>query len=155
MVVSTGGGFSIDISVLGDKKLAKRLNAFSKKLQTKIVKKAAREVGKDILAEAKTRTPVGPKKEAGKHLKNTLKLRNLKKKKGQIGVLIATGTREELGIPTTDKYYYPAGIELGNVKVRAGGRSFLRVSLENNRGPGIEKFKKAIQAGIRNASKAS
>lgn len=137
----------IDLSILGDKVLEKRLKALPLKVQKKILRKAFRSTAKDILSDARIRVPI----DTG-NLRKSLRVRALKKAKGRIGVQIETGTREELGIDENDKYYYPAAIELGAEGVPV--QSFLRAALEVNRVPGTDKIKKSIMDGIKEAGKS-
>lgn len=112
----------VDISMLGDKKLAKKLKKIDIKMQKKIVKGAIKDAAQPILVLAKAYAPV----DSGK-LKNSLKLKMGAKqsKRGSIGVRIETGTREQLGIDADDKYFYPAVLEF---KVK----SFLRRAIDKN-----------------------
>lgn len=134
----------VDISIFGDKALQRKFKKLGPTLQKQVLRKAFRGVAKDILADARIRVP----KDTGA-LAKSLKVKALKRSRGKIGVKVETGTREQLGIAADDPYYYPAAIELGTKKQSV--QSFLRSSLEINRGPGLQKIKKAIQFGIKNA----
>lgn len=117
--------FSLDLS--GDKALEARLKALPATLEKKALRQALRQAFKPVLAEARAETPA----DTGR-LRKSLKLRALKtKRRGRLGVVIATGTRAELGIPADAKYYYPAAVELGIRKRQ--GTSFLRGPLHRNR----------------------
>ncbi len=146
---------SIDLSLIGDKELRKAFKKMPLTFRRRILRKAFKEVAADILQDARSLVPVSAddqRKRGGMHLRDTLKIENLKRTKGKkIGVIVVTGTREELGIDPEDKYYYPAAIELGTDKTSV--QSFLRAALEINRGPGLIKINTTIRKGLDRAAK--
>ena len=132
----------VSIEVLGDKALQRKLKALPIALERKIVRKALRAAAKPVLATAKAMVPV----ESGK-LQKGLKLRALtKQKRGQFGVQVRTPTRDELGLPYAERYYYPAHLELGHGNV--AGRPFLRNALDSNRTTSTAIAAREIRAGI-------
>jgi len=138
-------GLSVNIEVLGDKALQKALNALPITMERKIVTQALRKAAKPVLATAKARCPV----KTGA-LRKSLKLRAIKRRKGNFGVRIMTGTRKELGIPAEYPYYYPAHVELGHAGTPA--IPFLRSSLEDHRTQCLQMVALMVRAGIDKAT---
>ncbi len=122
----------VDISILGDKQLQRKLRRLATQVQKKIVKKALREAGRPVLAAAQQKAPVG---KSGR-LKKSLKLRARKQRRGEFGVEIRTGTRTELGIAADASGFYPMSIEYGFTHARSGqkvpAQSFLRAAIDEN-----------------------
>ena len=116
----------IDISLLGDKALQRKLNRLPQKIQKKVMRQALREGARPILAAAKTNAPV----DTGR-MKASLKLRSHKARRGNFGVEVRTGTRTELGIPEGATSYYPYSVEFGHGNVPA--HPFMRPALDDNR----------------------
>ena len=131
----------VDISVLGNKQLQKQLKLLAGNMQKKIVRQALRAAAKPVLAAAKAKCPV----KSGR-LEKSLKLRAMKRKRGQFGVRIKTGTKAELGIPADDKFYYPAHVELGHGSVPAV--PYMRSALEENRSSSLRIVALMVKAGI-------
>lgn len=98
----------IDISILGDKELAAKLNALPLAVQRKIVRKAMRPAAKPVLASVKAATPV----DRGV-LRRKLKLRALRRSRRVQGLMIPLPTRDELGITDGARGYYPTALEYG------------------------------------------
>ena len=129
---------SIDIRVLGDKNLQRKLSKLATAVQKRIVRQSMREGAKIVLAEAKINAPG--------RIKQSLHIRS-RSTRGQINIRVQTRTREWFGIPKKDKYFYPALIEYGAkahviqkaygfLKVNHPGfiaRPYLRPAMENNR----------------------
>lgn len=116
----------VDITLLGDKALARKLARLPGVTQKKIVRKALRQGARPVLAAAKRLCPV-----RYGVLKGSLKLRTVPRKRGLLGVEVSTGTRTELGIPESDPGYYPMSVEYGHGRVAA--QPFLRPALDENR----------------------
>jgi hypothetical protein len=108
----------VDISLIGDKKLAETFRKMEFKAQKKVFRQAVREASKPILQKAKELVPV----DTG-NLRDSLKLRALPFRPGVIGVTVMTGKRSELGIAADDKHFYPAIIEYRH-------KSYLRAALD-------------------------
>jgi len=136
----------IDIAVIGDKELQRKLKALDIKMQKKIIHKALRAAAKPILAQSKATAPV-----LSGRLKKSLKLRARRARRGVFGVQVMTGTRQELGIPAGYPYYYPAAVEYGHA--RAPAHPFLRPALEANRQKGINIAANVIRQGIEEAAR--
>jgi HK97 gp10 family phage protein len=111
----------IDISLLGDKLLAKKFARFTDKMQNQIFKKAAKAAAVPVVLSAKSNAPV----KTGA-MRDSIKAKVFTKR-GLIGALVLTGNRETLGIDEEDKYYYPAIVEYKT-------KPFLRPALDSNEG---------------------
>lgn len=114
---------AVDIRILGDKKLQRKLS----KLQTKVQAKTMRDASKKALIPvAKTAWDRAPFK-TGK-MRDSLKI--VVARKG-VGAILKTGTRRQLGISADDPYYYPAAIEYGTNKIQPF--AFLRGALHDRK----------------------
>tara|TARA_R110002012_G_scaffold120651_1_gene270055 strand:+ start:12238 stop:12759 length:522 start_codon:yes stop_codon:yes gene_type:complete len=67
-------------------------------------------------------------------LRKTLKVKALKRSRKRVGRLVATPTREALGIPDDYPGYYPAFLEYGSSKLGTKPRPYLRGTFEAERG---------------------
>lgn len=138
----------IDISLLGDKELSKKLERLAGKSQRKVVRGAITKAAKIPLKEAKQRAPKG---KSGLLRKN-IKSKSIKRSRKLSGRVIQTGTRVQMNIPSASKYYYPAAIEYGvkssNSKKRQKGTPFLRPALLNNKTKIFSLLKSEIGKGI-------
>jgi HK97 gp10 family phage protein len=134
-------GMMFDVSVLGDKELAKTIRRLEFKVARRVMAGALRAGAKVIKARAKANAP----RDSGK-LAKTLRVRKLKVRKGQnarksAAVGVMTGTRAKLGLPPKGRFYYPAIIELGAAGYRTP-RPFLKPALEASRGTALEAIRK-------------
>lgn len=124
-----------DIRVLGDKKLDRAFRNLGKKVQTKFLKRAAREAAYPIRKAAKSLAPKG----ATGALARGISIRaGRPRRRGDVSIIVATGTRKKMGLPEYnkagkggEKFYYPAHVELGTQHMAA--RPFLRPALAQNR----------------------
>lgn len=130
-----------DISLLGDKELARTLRRLPDKFKKKILTKALRETAKPIQARAKQL--VGPG--VTQKLKENIKIVVIKRSRKAIGVVIRTGTKEEMGIPKDDSYY-PAHVELGTRKTSPS--AFFRKAMAELGPREVENLKRRIRRGI-------
>lgn len=134
--------YTVQIQVLGDKVIERRLHELADATQKKVVTHALREGGRPVLKTAQTLCPV----RTGA-LKKSLKLRAYKKRRqGIFGVAVFTGTRRELGIPEGYRWYYPMAVEYGHGNVPA--HSFMRKALDDNRRKSMRIIKTQIGTGI-------
>lgn len=113
----------LDLAVLGDKALDERLDQLDKGAALKCVRPALRAGMKSLLPLILNLVPMG----TGKLRGGKWTIRAARRKRGRVGVAILSPTREELGIPATDPYYYPAAVELGREGQPAS--SFMRSGL--------------------------
>lgn len=130
----------VDITMLGDKKLSRKLARLPVAMQRKVVRPSLRAGAKPMLASAKQNCPV----KTGK-LKKSLKLRALKARRGNFGVMVRTGTREDLGIPADAKGYYPIAVEFGHGGPQpAPAHPYIRPAFDTNK----ERAKRIIAREI-------
>lgn len=141
------------IVVTGVDEVAARLHALPTKLQRKVLRPVMREEAKTVLEEAKKLVPVdadGHQLPGGKHLRDTLKVRVAPRRKrkggGEVSMRIMTGTRAELGIPSTEKGYYPFALEYGSLKHQP--IKFMEPAYRNTRGKVVKSAREKILAGI-------
>lgn len=125
----------IDIRLLGDKELQKNLRKIDITLQRRIMKQALKRAAGPVLAEAKTRVPTRTYK-----LYESLKIRVFSRKGAPMAV-VETGTRAELGIPASEKFFYPAVVEYKH-------KSYLRAALDASRAEVLNIMRATIKAGI-------
>ncbi len=114
-----------DISVLGDKKLQKKLDKMDKKLRSKTMKASMKTAMEPVKELAKQRAP----RDRGL-LQRSIRIGTKMNRKG-VSAMVRTGTRRQLKIDPSDKFYYPAAIEYGSRFMPA--RSFLRSALSTRR----------------------
>lgn len=138
-------GKFVDISLAGDKEVIKNLKRLKITLQKKITRKALRAAAKPVLALAKTRVPrvTGERTDI---IRKKLKIRALKRARGAIGVIIQAPTRIDLGIEATDRYYYPAAIELGTSDTSA--QPFMRTSMKERNESSLKIVAAEVKKGI-------
>lgn len=137
----------IDISMLGDKALTKKLGKLPGRLQKKVLRQAMRKAAKPILADIKQ--SISSIRVTGLHtdpLKKKTKIKSLKRSRNKIGVRITTPTRDELGIPADSKWYWPAHIELGTSKEPA--QPFMRGPFNAARQKTLTTIKQETGKGI-------
>ena len=103
---------SVDISILGDKRLQLQFNKLEQRVGKAAVKKGLLAGARIVRDEAKRIVAV----KTGK-LKKSIKAKVLKpgesKGKARFGAKVITGTRAELDIKADAAGYYPAWVEFG------------------------------------------
>lgn len=134
----------VDISVLGDKALERKLRKLDERVQKKIVRKALRSGAKPVLADAKAYVPI----DTGA-LESELKITASRARRGFFGVQVATPPRSILGIGPDDKGYYPAILEYGSDKMEP--IPYLRPAFDNNRGRALAIIRDVLVKGVREA----
>jgi len=130
----------IDITFLGDAELQRKLKRIAFQAQRKIVRAALRKSMKQVKDRAQALVPV----DSGL-LRNSIHQKS-RTKRGISRAFVATGTREQLGIPSDAKGYYPAVIEYGT-RTRAP-KSYLRRALQEKKSAVLSKAASDIGAGI-------
>jgi hypothetical protein len=109
-----------DISILGDKELEEVLKFLPANLERNVLNKSLKEAARFVLEDARRLAPG----DTGT-LKRRLHIRAMKRRRGRIGYLIASGTREQLGIKADAKGFYPASQHYGwfprGAKAELGG----------------------------------
>lgn len=112
----------VDISIVGDKALQRKLKRLAGKVQRKVVRvalrKAARRIRERIIQNV-SGAPVGVITGEYRAAWKSSKVRAGGGKRGLIRLGIAFPSREILGIAPEDKSYYPAAIEYGHDGVPA------------------------------------
>ena len=120
----------VDLRLLGDKKLDRKLRSLDVKMQRKFARRALREAWKPVKDAAKANALAIARRPAEtgimRRVARALKVRAIAKsrivggrrrairgRRGMIGFTFRTPTRAELGIPAGSKWYPPAHIELG------------------------------------------
>lgn len=126
----------VNIQLLGDKALARKLAALPDKLEKKVVRKAMREAIRPVAAQAQATAPV-----LSGLLRLSLKVMARKyKNRRKFGVQVSTK-----GLTGVD-IFYAAFNELGTAQQPA--RPFMRPALHGNRERSIEILKREIGQGI-------
>ena len=134
----------IDIKVLGDKELTRKLKRLEIKAGRKVVRTAIRETMKEIvLPAAKAKVPV----DKGL-LRKGLKVKAAKAKRGSFGSHVVTPTREKLNIDPSERGYYPAVLEYGASGRQIPARPFLRPAMDNNKTKVLRQLGRDIGRGI-------
>ena len=131
----------IDISVLGDRTIQRKIKKLEFNLQKKIVRNALSRAMLPVRDKAKALAPF----DTGL-LEQSIKRRN-KTRRGFASSRIVTGTRAELGIPLKAKGYYPAVIEFGTATRPA--YSYLRAAITSLRTHVLKKTADYIDEGIK------
>ena len=145
---------SVDIQILGDRELQRKLARLEDKAQKKIVQSALRKSAK----RAKDRI-IGNIQKLGLILTgqmlNAFKKMKIKSSSRKPRKLIRIGPewpdRSELGISPDDKYFYPTAVEYGHGNVKA--YPFVRPAIDEHTQAEHAKIAKDIGAGIIRESK--
>lgn len=96
------------LELKGFEEVTRVFETLEPKLQKKALRPALRAGAKVIQKDAKRRAH----KRSGLNAR-WIKVKSLKRSRKSIGVSIQTGTREQLGIPASDRGYYPFSEEFG------------------------------------------
>jgi HK97 gp10 family phage protein len=131
---------SYDITILGDKKLQRKLSRLRKVVQTPIVRDAMQNALKPVKEMAMRNAPV----KTGK-LRKSIKVGSYSARGGIIGAAVRTGTRRNLGIQATDSYYYPAAHEYGAPSRGIPARSFMRSAMFAKRTVVLTRFRRFLR----------
>lgn len=146
---------AVDISLLGDKALERKLRRLEVKAQRTIVRQALREAAKIVAAAARDLVPV----KTGA-LKRSIIVRALgtarlkagsRRSRSELGSEVRTGTRAKLGIPPDYPWYYPASVEYGFTTSRGQvvpAHPYMRPALDNNLARIVASIRRDIAAGI-------
>ena len=140
----------VDVIMTGDAHAARVFRDLPRKMQNNIMRRVLRGAAKKVEAVAESRIPVdtGTLKSAG------LKVRALtgkQRRRGEIGYAIQTPEREQLGIDSDSKGYYPAHVEMGH-KTPNGGHvpavPFLRSTADEMRAGIIASIGSAVRVEL-------
>lgn len=107
----------VDISLIGDKKLARALAKLPDKAEAKAVRPALRASTKRVhvlVIQAWSGIPMGVRTGRTLAAFAAQKIHAIPRKGGWIGAAFDMPTRAELGIASDDKFYYPAVAEYGS-----------------------------------------
>lgn len=115
-----------DLKLEGFEGVLKTFNKLPDRLQKKALRPALRAGTKIIQKAAKALAPT----KSGKH-KKFMKIKSLKRSRDTIGMLLQTGTREQLGIPRDEFGYYPMVLEYGSKNQKK--QPSMKPALERNR----------------------
>lgn len=126
----------IDLRIIGDTMVMRAVNALEKKMARRFVKTAMRAAGKVALAESIARVPV----DTGR-LRDSLHIVNKIGVRGLTGVKIESGKREELGIASDAKYYYPAIVEYRQ-------KSYLRAAIDENHARLVSLIRSSLKSSL-------
>ena len=138
---------NIDISILGDKELQKKLDALEKGVAAKAVRPALRKesyrtrkriVG-NIQAEGLIKTGVMVAAYAAAKVKSA-------GRRGIIRIGVENPTRAQLGIDADDQYYYPYAVEFGHDDVEP--KPFIRPAIDEHKPQSLAAIARDIAAGI-------
>lgn len=137
-----------NIELLGDKELSRRLQALPEKLERKVLRQALRAGANVALPAARQSAPV----RSGR-LQRSIRVRALRRRRGQLGVAVQTGRRTQLGIPPGARYYYPAAQELGfhvrgTSRRRIAGRRYMRGSFLSIEQRVLDTIRQTLSQGI-------
>lgn len=134
--------FDIDLRILGDRALSKKINKLELSVGKKIVRDASKEAMEPVATMARLRAPY----KTGR-LKASIKVITYSARRGRVtGAQVKTGSRFNLKIPATAKFYYPAAHEYGTRTQPE--KSFMRSSLNDLRSSVIFRLSKLIKKGI-------
>lgn len=114
------------LELSGFEEVTKLFETLDTKIKKKALRPALRAGAKVIQKDAKARAH----KRSGKNAKN-IKVKSMKRSRKEFGVMVQTGTREELGIPADEKGYYPFSEEFGTRKNPA--HPYMRPALSSKR----------------------
>ena len=131
----------IDISIVGDKKLQRKLSRIALAAQRKIVRQSINRAMLPVRDRARQYVPV----DTGR-LKASIK-RVSRTRRGVSASRIITGGKAELGIPVNAKGYYPAAIEYGSRHQPA--QSFLRRAMTELKNSTLRKTGEFIDHYLR------
>lgn len=124
--------------MVGARDLERKLGKLEKRTQGQAMRESLKSALEPAEQLAKNRVPVG----FGR-LKKSIK-RGVSTSRGSISAVIRTGTRKQLRIPQSAKYYYPAALEYGTRFIAA--RSFLRSALSDRRELVLGRFSRKLRS---------
>lgn len=144
---------TVDISVLGDKKLEKMLATLEPKVQKRVMRKTLRNSTKRLKVEIIKNLSGNPvhildKRGTGGWAAQQKKVpvKALKRSRGRIGYTLPFPTREALGIASDDKFFYPAAVEYGHP--RASAKAPIRTAVNSRTDLELAIIAREIGKGI-------
>jgi HK97 gp10 family phage protein len=133
----------IDISILGDKKLQKKLNKLIDKDAKKIVVQSVRTGANIVKERAQSLAPQG---KTGR-LKSGLRLRT-STRRNRLAVFIQTKKRSHFNIAANSKFFYPAIVEFGAPRSNIPANSYLRRAMEERRERALTVIRRNIKVKL-------
>lgn len=135
---------AVDISVLGDKSLERKLGRLTDKTQKRLVRKALRRSGKRIWNRVLLNASGVVINEDTGALVNALEETKpvSRSSRGVLEIGFKWPTRAALGIPPTAKGYYPTALEYGTRK--RPPRPFVRRAVNANMDREIERIRREL-----------
>lgn len=130
-----------DLELTGFENVLAQFNTLDDKVQKKALRPSLRAGAKIIQKAAKSKSP----RLSGKNRK-FIKIKSIKRTRKSIGLMIQTGTRQQLGIPLDEHGYYPMVLEYGSKNVRR--QPFMKPALEQNRAKAIKAIGKELEKRI-------
>ena len=141
----------IDIKLLGDRELERKLARFERKLQRRIIVRAFKrhlEVVRQRIINHLSGDPVEPRTGRLRSAMATARKRSATRRPRRIVRWgLAWPTRAELGIAPDDPHFYPAAIEYGTEKVPA--KPFMRPAIDRYRKLDVARLARAMKREIR------
>ena len=134
---------AFDISLIGDRELQQQFKALPLAVQRKLLRQSFRQALRPVLTAARAAAP----RLTGR-LARTLRLRALRRRRGQLGMMVISGTRESLNIPADHPSYYPAHVELGTNRMPA--QPYLRPAFDTQREHMLQTLARGIEEAMRN-----
>lgn len=138
----------VDLEITGFEHVIKQFSTLDGKIQKKALRPALRAGAKVIQKSAKSKAP-----RLSGRLRKFIKVKSLKRSRGQIGVAIQTGTRLELQIPRDEQGYYPFSIEFGTKNVKK--QPYMKPALREKRNEATAAVGKKLEMMIDKILKAS
>lgn len=128
----------VSVKMFGFRKIQASFLDLAQTVQKRLARRAARKSMKIALKRAKSEAPVLTGK-----MRDEIAIFNMKRRsKNEVGVRVATGTREAMGIPADAEYYYPAVVEYGSPTAEAN--PFMTRTFESTKQQVASEFQREI-----------
>lgn len=138
---------SVDISMLGNRELERKLQKLSNQVQKKVVRPALRKEAKRakdrVVSNIQTKGLVKTGKMLSAFQGSKIKAAS---RKNFIRLGIENPTRQALGISPDDKFYYPYAVEFGHPG--ASPKPFIRPAIDDHKTKSISDIGRDIGSGI-------
>lgn len=132
----------VDLSLIGDKQVAKALSKLAVKEQNKAMTKGLKAGGRLVQQRAIANAP----QDTGK-LKSGIEVR-MRTRKGLKKAEVRTKSREFFGIPADSNFYYPAIIEYGSTDRGIKPFAYMRKARESEETRAIREVINALRRGL-------
>lgn len=141
-------GSLVSLELVGFEHVINQFKTLDGKIQKKALRPALRAGAKVIQKSAKSKAP-----RLSGRLRKFIKVKSLKRSRGEIGVAVQTGTRLELQIPHAEQGYYPFSIEFGTKTVKK--QPYMKPALREKRNEATNAVGKKLKFQIDKILKAS